>query len=208
MWINITDKGGTFQFNACVCYLPPVDSARNVDTQEFDDTVLSQIHTYGKTGLFFMCGDLNSRCADMEDFIPWVDDIMERDVIDYVSNAYGEILCDFLINSNCCILNGRNTKSNNYTYVSKRGSSVVDYCIVPYENLDMNTVNQEGINKLYGDFVDILKNEMNDCLDYQTVKLQDGQSNKKRRTKKPVWSDHLTVLLNKVCEAEKDMLKC
>ncbi|VDH96384.1 Hypothetical predicted protein [Mytilus galloprovincialis] len=294
MWINITDKGGKFQFNACVCYLPPVDSTRNVDAQDFYDTVLSQIHTYGKTGLFFMCGDLNSRCADMEDFIPGVDDIIERDVIDYVSNAYGEILCDFLINSNCCILNGRNTKRNNYTYVSTRGSSVVDYCIVPYENvcrftdfevstmselmqnynlfdsvdqcvskpdhsllawnmcldkltkshdenksketevkkfdfsnipssfldnrlrdiedlilqLDMNMVNQDGINKLYGNFVDILKNEMNDCLDYKTVKLQDGQSNKKRRTKKPWWSDQLTVLWNKVCEAEKDMLKC
>ncbi len=47
------------------------------------------------------------------------------------------ILCDFLINANLCILNGRNTINNDFTYVSTRGLSVVDYCLVPYESLDM-----------------------------------------------------------------------
>ena len=52
------------------------------------------------------------------------------------SNSYGELLCDFLCNVNCCILNGRNGINNDYTYISTRGSSVVDYCIVPYEQLN------------------------------------------------------------------------
>ncbi|CAC5409076.1 unnamed protein product [Mytilus coruscus] len=73
----------------------------------------------------------------------------------------------------------------------------------------MNNVNYDGINKLYENcFRYKSKNEMNDCLDYKTVKLQDGHGTKKRRTKKPKWCDRLTVLWNKVCEAEKDVVKC
>ena len=43
----------------------------------------------------------------------------------------------FLIDANCCILNGRqNFIKNSYTFVSPtQGSSVVDYCVVPYEQL-------------------------------------------------------------------------
>ncbi|CAC5390474.1 unnamed protein product [Mytilus coruscus] len=40
-----------------------------------------------------------------------------------------------LADINCCMLNGRNNSHNDYTYVSTRGLSVVDYCIVPYEML-------------------------------------------------------------------------
>ena len=63
---------------------------------------------YGKDSVFFLCGDFNSRCADMEDYIPGIDNVPERDIVDYKSNAYGELLCDYLISSSCCILNGRN----------------------------------------------------------------------------------------------------
>lgn len=42
----------------------------------------------------------------------------------------------FLIDSNCCILNGRNFEENGCTFVSSRGKSVVDYIVIPYEDLD------------------------------------------------------------------------
>ncbi|XP_052256259.1 uncharacterized protein LOC127861632 isoform X1 [Dreissena polymorpha] len=35
------------------------------------------------------------------------------------------------------MLNGRNTVHNDYTSISVKGQSVVDYCIVPYENLSL-----------------------------------------------------------------------
>ena len=43
-----------------------------------------------------------------------------------------ELLADFLIRSNMCVLNGRSTTCTNddYTCVSTRGSSEVDYCII------------------------------------------------------------------------------
>lgn len=53
-------------------------------------------------------------------------------------------MCDFLSNVNFCILNGRNYLHNDFTYVSTRGASVVDYCIVPYEKLTLFD-NFEGI---------------------------------------------------------------
>ena len=49
---------------------------------------------------------------------------------------YGEFLCNFLVDSDCCILNGRQCKTiddDDITFVSTRG---VDYFIVPYENME------------------------------------------------------------------------
>ena len=51
-------------------------------------------------------------------------------------NKEGERICDFLIDTDCCILNGRNCAKNDYTFIGSQGSSVVDYCFVPYESLD------------------------------------------------------------------------
>ena len=59
-----------------------------------------------------------------------------RTVLDFTRNAYSDLFIDFLINVNCCIVIGRNSVQDDYTYVSTRGLSVVDYCLVPYENLN------------------------------------------------------------------------
>ncbi|CAC5377479.1 unnamed protein product [Mytilus coruscus] len=83
---------------------------------------------------FYVCGDLNSRCWELNDFVEGVDTSPERKVVDYKTNNYDSIYCEFLADINCCMLNGRNTSHNDFTYVSTRGLSVVDYC-VPYELL-------------------------------------------------------------------------
>ena len=57
--------------------------------------------------------------------------------IDFTLNKYGKLLCDFLIDSNCSILNGRNNSENNYTFVGDQGLSVVAHCLIPYEYLKM-----------------------------------------------------------------------
>ena len=86
-------------------------------------------------GPFLIMGDLNSRCANAQDYIEGVDTVAERDVVDYSSNSYGELLIQFLISANCCMLNGRNYYKNDFTCVSTKGLSVVDYLIVPHEDL-------------------------------------------------------------------------
>ncbi|CAC5387295.1 unnamed protein product [Mytilus coruscus] len=80
--------------------------------------------------------DWNSRVSDMPDFIEGIDILPERNVVDFTNNSYGDIFCEFLSNVNCCILNGKNFLSNDFTFISTRGTSVVDYCIVPYGYLN------------------------------------------------------------------------
>ena len=91
--------------------------------------------------MFSICGDFNARCADFQDVIAGVDNIPERQVIDFTANKHGELLCEFLINSNCCMLNGRNPESsaNEFTCIRSQCSSVVDYCLVPHEDLNKYT---------------------------------------------------------------------
>ena len=136
LWLCFNSKCNDDIFYSCVCYVPPSDSTRAIDLNEFYDALMYQVHSVCKDKFFFICGDFNARCGNLEDYIPGVDNLPERDVIDYCINKEGETLCNFLIDTNCCILNGRNHVENGYTYVGTQGSSVVDYCLIPYEALD------------------------------------------------------------------------
>ena len=137
IWIKFVEKNNdSNKFYVSVVYLPPEFSARSTNAYEFFDTLMSQIYSIPNGCPFYICGDFNSRIGDMEDYILGVDNLPEREVIDFKANSYGEIFCEFLSNVNCCVLNGRNHISNDYTYVSTRGSSVVDFCITPFENIN------------------------------------------------------------------------
>ena len=116
--------------------MPPSDSIRSIELTEFYDTLMCQVHTFCKDKEFFICGDFNSRLGELEDFIPGEDNIPQRNIVDFHLNSEGENLCEFLINTDCCILNGRNMVKNDYKFVGPQGSSVVDYCIIPNEALD------------------------------------------------------------------------
>ena len=70
------------------------------------------------------CGDSNSRCGDLHECdIP-------RNILDNTVNSYGKNYIDFFRVSNV-MLNGRGeAELGNFTTVSHRGLSVVDYCMV------------------------------------------------------------------------------
>ncbi|CAG2243430.1 unnamed protein product [Mytilus edulis] len=130
IWIKFVEKNNdSNKFYVSVVYLPPEFSARSTNAYEFFDTLMSQIYSIPNGCPFYICGDFNIRIGDMKDYIPGVDNLPEREVIYFKANSYGEIFCEFLSNVNCCVLNGRYHISNDYTYVSTRGSSVVDFCI-------------------------------------------------------------------------------
>ena len=296
LWLKFNAPQNEKSFNCCVCYVPPSDSTRSLDLTEFYDTLMCQVHVYCKDKDFFICGDFNGRLGELEDFIPGVDSIPERSVVDFHINSEGERLCEFLINTDCCILNGRKSIKNDYTFVGPQGSSVVDYCIIPYEALDnfddfkvtlekdlFNRANilgtiesetshpdhslltwnfmmeahgkqptkinkeheirvsftkfdrnipgdflqsrqdelsdyirrldndistQEHLDRIYLDFVSLVKDEMQDKLNHRTVQAVIGNNNKKRKVKKQWWTNYLTELWNNTCKAEKKMLKC
>lgn len=138
LWVKLSTKPHvriSHTFSAAVCYLPPANSTRQVDAADFYENLLANVYRFQKLGPFIIMGDLNSRCGDSQDYIEGVDIVAERNVVDFTSNSYGELLIQFLISANCCMLNGRNYCKNDFTCVSTKGLSVVDYLIVPHENL-------------------------------------------------------------------------
>ena len=137
LWLQLAEKAKGQKINICVCYIPPSRSTRNVDAEQFFNNLLTKIYMYQNEGIFYICGDFNSRCANKTDYIEGVDDLPERAVVDFKDNAYGDVFINFLVNGNCCILNGRNHVNNDFTCISIRGKSVVDYCVIPYETLGL-----------------------------------------------------------------------
>ena len=61
-------------------------------------------------------GELNSRFGDLSEYIDRVDQVASREVIDYMVNEYGQMLVDFMIVTNICMLNGR-VGSQNFTSI-------------------------------------------------------------------------------------------
>ena len=56
---------------------------------------------YCNNFLFFLRGDYNSPCSNLDDDnIRGVDGVLERDIVDITLDKYGEIMCNFLIDSN------------------------------------------------------------------------------------------------------------
>ena len=66
-----------------------------------------------------------------------IDNIRPRNSIDHIVNQHGLTFIDFLCDSKICILNGRfDSDFDNFTCVSHRGRSVVDYVCVPHDCTD------------------------------------------------------------------------
>ena len=134
LWLKFSSDTDAENIVICVCYLPPSDSTRLNDSELFYATLLEQVYSYQNEGQLFICGDFNSRVGDASEYIEGVDDVMSRDVIDYTVNNNGDLLIDFMVDSGLCMVNGR-VGHNNFTHVSHRGKSVVDYVCVPYEQM-------------------------------------------------------------------------
>ena len=136
LWVKLIHRDNVPSDNIvlCVAYLPPSDSVRNNDPEAFYCSLLEQVYAFQNEDKLFVCGDFNSRVGDDSDYIEGVDDVRPRDILDSTSNANGDPLIEFLVDCGLCMVNGR-LGTNNYTHVSHRGKSVVDYVFVPYEQL-------------------------------------------------------------------------
>jgi hypothetical protein len=137
LWITLTHRITREMIHTCVCYLAPHNSTRIVNANDFFDKLLTQVYTFQNDGLIFICADFNARMGDTEEFIAGIDSLPPRDVVDFQKNGYCEPFTDFMISTSTCMLNGRNCLNNDFTSISSRGTAVVDYCVVPYEQLDM-----------------------------------------------------------------------
>lgn len=74
--------------------------------------------------------DFNSRSRADDVFIKGIDNAIDCEVIDFSFSKYGDLLIDFLVNVNMCMLNG--LVCNDFT----KGSSVVDFWFVNHDCFD------------------------------------------------------------------------
>ena len=129
-------KQGSGSFIIFSCYLPPQESPWS-DATIFYSHLMYKMQEFYFISDVFICGDLNFRVGTYKDFIESVDTIKPRVVIDHEKNTYGKLLLKFLKDTNLCMLNGRLTPTqDDYTFVSTRGLSVVDYVLVPHHSVN------------------------------------------------------------------------
>lgn len=84
------------------------------------------------------CIDFNSRIGKTQDCNDCTDKLPPRTITDNTQNQHGNSLLEFLNDSRCCVLNGRHGDgSNEYTFHSTRGKSIVDYICVPHDVLKL-----------------------------------------------------------------------
>jgi hypothetical protein len=80
-------------------------------------------------------GDLNARLRELDDFMPEVDVIPDRQILDTTRNKHGDAFREFLIGGKLCVLNGRVPGENNFTCIKTQGKSVVDYFITHTDSI-------------------------------------------------------------------------
>ena len=159
IWLKM--KHSVFGFEndiyLCLCYIPPSNSSRQgiIESNIFDDILENSMHIKHITNdscNIVLLGDLNSRIGQHCDYVAddsathidalpddyTPDQNLPRKTQDQVTNQNGQLLLDFLKQTGLRVANGRVCEDKNigsFTFVSSRGSSLVDYCIVNPEFL-------------------------------------------------------------------------
>ena len=162
--ISFQNKHNDSSFIIISVYLPP-EGSPYADTEIFFSHLISLIYIHGYVDSIFICGDVNARLGTEQDYIPNIDNLIERRAIDDIKNSYGDCLIEFLKITKMCILNGRFIEEyDNFTCINTKGKSVVDYCITHHLNLNKCT------NFKVLTISDML--EKYNLVNYQTVKCK------------------------------------
>ena len=134
--LKFTNIHTDFTFIILSCYLSPENSVWGRNPTNFFAHLTTLMYMYSDVDLLLLAGDLNGRVGNLKDFVQDVDDIQERTCIDVIKAGHGENLIEFLKDTKMCLTNGRlSPQLDNFTFVSSRGRSVVDYMVVPHECL-------------------------------------------------------------------------
>ena len=137
---KLKHKKTDYKLGLFVVYVPPEGSRYDMESITVYDELLLQTYATVNWDQLLMVGDFNARVGDVKDFCN-SDDIQTRNIIDSTINSHGWEMLNFLIESKCCIINGRvgcgTQCSSEFTLENSRGRSVVDYGITRHTDLDM-----------------------------------------------------------------------
>ncbi len=131
---KFTHKHSEFDFVIFVCYVPPEGSPWSHNVSDFYGYLSSEIYSNFECDMIFVVGDMNGRVGSkIETYSE--DNIRDRVVLDKQTNSQGHAFMDCIADLRFCILNGR-FPHDNFTCISHKGTSVVDYIAVPYDCID------------------------------------------------------------------------
>ena len=97
-------------------YLPPENSKYGRDSNHFFYELLTELYKYNDVDEFIMVGDLNAHIGDHTETC-YTDTIPLRIPLEKVKNNHGNAFIKFLIDSKCCVVNGRKG-DDDYTNLS------------------------------------------------------------------------------------------
>ena len=140
--IKLQNDHTNFKIGIYVIYLPPEGSSYSKNIQGMYDELLMQVYTTVNWDNILIMGDFNSRVGNLKVTCE-TDQMSDCRVVDETVNGHGKMLLNFLIESKCCILNGRVTGDNDYTLENVNGRSVVDYFIA--RHVDVENYAEVGI---------------------------------------------------------------
>ena len=134
--IKCTRVISNYQLVIIVCYLPPENSPWGKNVEMFFAYLISIIYVLSEIDQILIVGDFNAKIGSLQDIVE-NDVYAERKILDNTKNNHGESLIEFLRDSKMCILNGRvNSDNNDYTFISTRGKSIIDYMITQHEDIE------------------------------------------------------------------------
>ena len=136
--ISFTNKSSGYKFVFITAYLPPDNSIYGRDAASFFSHLTHLVYLCCDYDSVYLSGDLNARVGNKLDFVDGVDDIPKRVVIDDRISGHGDALLDFCHETKLCIVNGRiQPFKDNFTSISSKGCSVVDYFFTNHDNLNL-----------------------------------------------------------------------
>ena len=136
--VQFQDKNSNYFFVISVFYLPPENNINGRLSQGFYDYLTNIVFKLEDFDMCLFMGDMNERCGNESDMVSVIDgnSISSRNIIDETKNSPGPNFMDFLKSVNYCLINGRiSPDMDNFTCISHKGRSVVDYMFMPHENI-------------------------------------------------------------------------
>ena len=129
---------------------------------DFHETICSIVLEYSDKGNIFVCGDLNSRIGEVNDFLDYDEldkyisnaehvenpNIPNRVSMDKTVNGFGRKLLQLCYDTGLVVANGRlgNDKSGNFTFCTTRGRSVNDYLL--FSPIDIDKISEFDVLNL------------------------------------------------------------
>ncbi len=135
--LGISNKKSHFSTLIIGLYVPPENSVIGEKIDSFLENVTNMLYEHNDYDMTIVCGDFNSRLGKELDYIPEIDVLPLRVIIDEVHDQNGITMCDFLLENKLAVVNGRVCPlKDNFTCINTRGRSVIDYFVVAQENME------------------------------------------------------------------------